>query len=283
MQIVDQAAVWRQHAGQFHRVGSPLRPTAQDGTLMMAALEAVLFQSTDAATVAVLGVTPEVVRLPWPRHVGVQAFDHSADMIATHWQPPRHGLGSVRLAGWQSLPLPDRSVRAIVGDGALNCVRAMDYPHVLSELARVLEPGGRLCLRCFIRPDQPESLDAVAADQLAGKIGSFHALKFRIAMALCEAPTYGVAVSAIRAAFDATFPDRPALAQATGWPMAAIDTIDAYRDAPTIYTFPTFDGLRQACAPHFIVESVVCGDYELAARCPTVRLRPCGLGREADT
>ena len=274
-QSTDQRSVWRKHSGQWGKVGAPLRPSVQDGTLMMAAVSAELGR-TPASDVVVLGMTPEIIQLPWPESVRLQAFDHSAEMIASVWQPHQRVVSSAQQASWQSLPVADRSVCVAVGDGSFNVLPdLLSYANVLRELARVLQPGGLLCCRYFALPPVRESLQAVAAAVKAGEVKSFHALKWRVAMAVCEGPTFSVALPAIRAAFEALFPDRDSLAAATGWPREVIDTIDVYQGVQTRYTFVGLDTLQALCAPWFTLEALACGDYELAERCPTLSLRLC--------
>ena len=274
MTIHQQAAVWRNHASQWQKVGPPLRPSTQDGALMMAAVAPNLRDRREGAKVVVLGVTQELVQLAWPNHVSLHAFDHSAEMIAAVWQPHPVVPGTVRQARWEDLPLPNRSVKVAIGDGSLNALpRLAEYPAVLVELARVLEPEGVLCLRCFVRPPVPETQPTVSAAALSGEIRSFHALKWRVAMTLSEAPEFSVAVSDIHAAFESMFPDREVLAAAAGWPLEIIDSIDAYKGAQTRYTFPSLIALAEICSPHFALAEVRCGDYELADRCPTVSFK----------
>ena len=84
------------------------------------------------APLVVLGVTPELVHLPWPDAVIVHACDHSAEMIASVWQAHQRVRSRVLQASWQHLPFPGSSVRAVVGDGSLNVLPLLsDYPDVL--------------------------------------------------------------------------------------------------------------------------------------------------------
>ena len=240
---------------------------------MMAAVSADLARAT-SPELLVLGVTPEVVLLPWPAPVKLHAFDHSAEMIATVWQPHPQIVSSAQQASWQSLPLADHSVCVAVGDGSFNSMPELaDYTDVLRELARVLQPDALLCVRYYALPPVRESLRDVGAAVAAGEVQSFHALKWRVAMAVCEGPAFSVAVPVIRAAFESLFPDRDSLAAATGWPREQIDTIDAYQGLLTRYTFADLDTLQALCAQWFTLEAMACGDYELGERCPTLSLR----------
>ena len=201
-----------------------------------------------------LGVTPELVGLPWTR---VLAVDRDPAMIAAlHPQP-----GAVA-GDWRALPCADAAFDVVAGDGCLTTVAyPTDVAAVAREIARVLAPGGVAVLRLFVAPETREALDAIEPG------GSFHALKWRIAMALGES----VRVEDIRAAFDARFPDRAALAARTGWDRAVIDAIDVYRDSPAVYSFPTLARTLAALSP-LVARDVIAPAYELGDRCPTVVL-----------
>jgi len=266
----DSQGVWRQHSRQWSLVGSPLRPLPEDGRLMLE-MAAAYLRGKEDPQIAVLGVTPEVVQLPWPKGARLSAMDHSAEMIDKVWRPHSEIESRVLHARWEEMPLPDHSIDVAAGDGSLNNLVALeDYASVAAEVARVLKPGGVMVLRCFVRPDQSESIGTIAADAWRGAIGGFHALKWRLAMLLTRPDDASVAVAGIRDLFDRTFPDRAALAAATGWPRAAIDTIDAYAGLATRYTFPTLAQFRDAVAPLLRVSDVRAAGYELADRCPTI-------------
>lgn len=240
--------VWRKHSRQWHKDGAPLRPTQHDGRLM---------------------------QLPWPDHVQLHAFDHSAEMIASIWRPHAKAASSVQQVRWQSMPLPDHSVEVVVGDGSLNVLPHSDgYGVVMAEVARVLTPNGLMALRCFIGPDRVEALDEIAAAALGGVISSFHALKWRLAMAMDGSENFSVAVADLHAVFNRLFPDRDLLAQRAAWTRETVDTIDAYLGVDTRYTFPTLLALQQLAAPTFHLAEVRHDQYELADRCPTVCFRP---------
>ena len=110
-------------------------------------------------------------------------------------------------------------------------------------------------------------------DALGGRIRSFHALKWRVAMLLSDGPEFSVAVAEIHATFDRLFPDRERLAAAGGWPGELISTIDAYAGAPTRYTFPTLAAALEAARPWFEAVEVRRGRYELSDCCPIVAFR----------
>lgn len=83
------SAVWQRHAGQWARIGAPLRPSPVDGAILLELSQPALVAGRPR--VVVMGVTPEVVGLAWPADSEVLAFDHSAAMIASVWR--RRGRG----------------------------------------------------------------------------------------------------------------------------------------------------------------------------------------------
>jgi hypothetical protein len=113
---------------------------------------------------------------------------------------------------------------------------------------------------------------------LKGRIRSFHAFKWHLAMAIAtEAGDPNVRVERIHEVFNEAFPDRALLAGAAGWREEDIATIDVYRGSWEVYSFPTFAQFR-ATLPEGLVNlrQVPTGSYELAERCPLVTMDVAG-------
>lgn len=270
----EQSAVWGQHAKQWAHVGPPLKPSPEDGRFTLASIEREFQDGHGPWRVAILGVTPELVQLTWPASVELSAYDHSAHMIASVWQRHPAVSSTVTQTDWRCLPVDAGIFRAVVGDGIFNVLPDLgDYDAILKEMHRVLATDACAVIRCFVRPESMETMSEVVTAVNLGQVGSFHALKWRIAMSLADAPGASVAVAAIFKAFETGFPSRTALAKVTGWPEAVIDTIDAYKSVPTRYSFPTLSKICEKVQPYFDVEAVMVGSYELANRCPTLTLR----------
>jgi len=149
---------------------------------------------------------------------------------------------------------------------------------------RCLHRDGYLMLRLFCRPDVGETPDAVIAALHSGAIGSFHAFKWRLAMAvqgIADAPD--VAVDAVWRTWNAARIDVRALAEARGWLPAQVSTIDFYRGSPARYNFMRFDEtIRQLQRAGFDLVATRSGNYELAERCPHVLLRKRQLASGAN-
>lgn len=258
------ATHWTRYLRHWELLGPPLRPHAD----VVAQVRALI--GTDGSTCLLLGSTVEYAALG----PTVIAMDASFSMISALWR----SAGSARLAiqsDWTSMPIGPRSVAHVLGDGSLNAVSTSVLNEVLQEVARVLKPEGSLIARVFCRPASAESTDDIKQDVERGRAGSFHALKWRIAMAALREPAASdIAVGAIRDAVVAQYPNRDALCRTTGWSRAEVDTIDVYDGSSVVYNFPTEAAIFALLQRWFAtVEIVRCGSYPLAERCPLLVAR----------
>lgn len=273
----DTWAHWRSFAGQFALLGSPLRPCAEDVRIIeeMLADERDVFGATAKKRAWLLGVTPEIATLRWPQEVELLAVERVQAMIDSVWPGDTERRRAI-CADWLCPPFGDESLDLAIGDG---CLTAVGFPDELSRLAasvhRCLRCDGYLMLRLFCRPDIAETPDAVIAALHSGEIGSFHAFKWRLAMAvqgIADAPD--VAVDAVWQIWNAARIDVRELVEAHGWTLAQIGTIEFYRDSPARYNFMRFDDtIRHLRRAGFDLVATRTGSYELAERCPHVLLR----------
>lgn len=129
-------------------------------------------------------------------------------------------------------------------------------------------------MRVFVRPEDAQNCRTVCDRALRGEFRSFHAFKWRLAMAmLAESGGVNVRAADIHTSRGRLLPDDATLAAATGWDVAEIDTINAYRDTTVSFSFPTLEQLRRSYAAVFDEISVAHGTYELAECCPIVALQ----------
>ena len=241
----------------------PLRPHAR-----VAEAVAALLPDSDAP-VLLLGVTPELAVLRSP----LIAVDWSARMIALAWPGDTNGRRVVQ-ADWRALPLAGHSVAAAIGDG---CITMLRYPNdvrlLFDQLRLVTAPGGRAVIRCFATPEPPETLAEVREAALSGRC-SFHAFKQRLNMATAyESGEINVASETLFDAFERLFPDRAALARASGWSLDQIAEIDAYHGSCYIHCYPS-RGQLLAVIPDWMrgASFVETDGYPLAERCPLLVL-----------
>ena len=109
---------------------------------------------------------------------------------------------------------------------------------------------------------------------MTAKIGSFHAFKWRFAMAMvAQARNANIGVADIRARFNSLMPERNELSAAAGWTRAQIDTIDTYADVQYQLSFPALADIRGTFSSTFREIDVMYGSYELAECCPILVLQ----------
>lgn len=249
---------WQDHARQWSLIGSPLRPTAEDISIMKAAL------GPNPGPGLLLGVTPELAQL------GRQtiAVDHNSTMIE------KLSSGKVVFGEWLSLPFEPESFEFAAGDGSLNMLNYPgEYEMLFKQLKKVLKKNAKIIFRVFTSPPSAENIEDVVTAALNGEIGSFHAFKWRLAMAVAAfSNNANIAVVKIYEAFASYFPNREELAKASGWPLADINTIDVYKGSDVVYSFPTLAELRKAVSPIFREVSLANANYELSDRCPIITL-----------
>lgn len=251
---------WHDYAAHWNKLSPPLRPHATD-------IRVYAHELSPQAHTLLLGVTPEIAKLGLH---GV-AVDRNAQMIDKVW--PRPVNWQVTQGHWLQLPLPNASVQQVVGDGALTMLRfPQEYPLLLTELQRVLSPGGKIVLRLFAAPDQDESVDDIRQALRSGRIKSFHALKWRLAMTLAQERGGNVQVTELLETFNHAFADREDLMARTGWPALVFDTVDIYRNSAAMLSFPKLSEVHGLLAEHAMGIRYQRGTYELAERCPIVIL-----------
>lgn len=248
----------------IHRTWSRLRPPQRPHPDVIAATRSLLAEFSGRGLL--LGVTPEYADiLP-----DMTAVDRSRPMLDHIWPGDTPQRRAVQ-GDWLDYEAPAGSFDAVVGDGSAN---TLTYPdpvgRLFGRMAMLLRPGGRMVLRVYTTPEIGEALAALPQAVQDGRVPSIHGLKWRIAAALArQSGKANVAVTAIRDAFQAMFPDRGELAQSTGWVVEEIDTIDTYRGSQEVYCFPTrAEFLAVVPAAFAAARFVEAGTYDLASACP---------------
>lgn len=264
---------WNEHARQWSYVGPPLRPSAEDVQL----IERMLLRENSGTLSpegVLLGVTPELAGMNWPANTTLTAIDRNQAMIDGVW--PDSGLpanASAICGDWLNTPFEDRSKDIIVGDGCFTLLSFSEHYHpFLSEIKRILSDQGVFIIRHFCRPASAEKPQDVFDNLEQGKIGNFHVLKWRLAMALHGTLEEGVSVNDIWECWHQQGYSPEQLSAELGWPVESIRTINNYKNSEAVYTFPTVSEIASITAEYFHELDRVYLDYELGDRCPTFLL-----------
>lgn len=276
MYPVRAGSYWDRLGPSLKNLGPPLCPSNEDIRFMeetVASWQA--SRRVKRIEALLLGVTPEIAGMRWPEESSLMAVDRSLPMIDAVWVGNAPGRRAAVCGNWLAPPRRDSSCHVVIGDGSIN---SLAFPEGLQSLgetvSRLLRDDGLLVMRCFVQTVPPESPDRIYADLQRGAIGSFHACKLRLLMAMQNSPEEGVAVREVFESWVDRNMDPHSLPSKAGFERAAIDTIDFYRDASTVYTFPTLAQLRSVLGVFFREMTISIPGYELGERCPTLALTP---------
>ncbi|MCE9592045.1 MAG: hypothetical protein K8S99_16175 [Planctomycetes bacterium] len=272
MEQQPKSAYWNYVARHWYLWTPPLRPCAAD---VRVTEEAVRTHAGGATSRAVLwGVTPEIANMAWPAGMELTAVDRVQEMIDHVWPGDIAGRRAAVCGDWLEYPADHGGYRAVVGDGVFSL---MDYPDghrlLAAKAHALLDAGGVLVVRLFAQGAKRETPAAVLDDLRAGRIGSFHIFKFRLAMALQRSAQAGVRMGDIFEAWVRAEIDPDALAASTGWSREVIATIDHYRDKDSRLIFPTPGEFHAVVGETFDRLDCRFPTYEMGDRCPTVYYR----------
>jgi predicted dehydrogenase len=267
--MTERTKFWQNVPKQWKHFGPPLRPGPEDIRVMEQQVRDWVERSTaNHCDVLLCGVTPEIASMDWPPDTRLWAVEKSLAMIREVWPAGDSPMKQAVQGEWTCLPFAPGSFDIVIGDG---CLTSLKYPqqqaHFLQAVRTVLRSQGMMIMRHFVHADEPERPETVFADLREGRIGSFHAFKWRLAMSLQESAGEGVRVDDIwRKWTDAKV--------ATAWPKEAVDTITTYRGSDHRLTFTTLKEVRDLHAGLFVDSHCSTQGYELAERCPIMVFVP---------
>ena len=254
---------WQSAPKQWKHFGPPLRPCPEDIKVMENHVAQWMDESSaDSCNVLLCGVTPEIVEMRWPAGTRLWAVEKSRAMIEEVWPAKESETKLPLQAEWTGLPFGENSFDIVIGDG---CFTSLEYPRLqlvfLESLRRVLRCSGLLIMRFFVQRDQPERPDDIFRDLLENRIGSFHAMKWRLAMSLQASASEGVRVDDIWKVWDEA-------GIKTNWPAQAVNTIDTYKGSDHRLIFTSLREIRELLSDSFEELAYSQPGYELGERCP---------------
>lgn len=217
-------AYWEAIAERW-RIAPPLAPSDEDITYYETKIgEFADSQRKTHVDALLLGVTPDIASMRWPQGTFLVAVDWSRGMFSRHWPTQGPALRAAAVRGdWRELPLSSASCDFAVGDGCYTVVGNLEeIARLNSELHRVLRPAGMLCLRCFCRPDKPESVERLFDELFAGRMQNLDLFRWLLAMAVHGASRDGVALRAVWSEWNERVLDFTALREQYDWPDDAV-------------------------------------------------------------
>lgn len=261
---------WERFARTWHHISSPMRPAKEDLKFYWDSIGAWIRQH-GIPRVLLLGVTPELYTLPWPKGTEIIGVDYTRTMIERHWMGPKD---SVQCANWLSMDLPHGSRDIVLCDGGLHL---LGYPQeqklLLSILRSVLSDQGLCIFRLFALPSTPDSPKAVIKDLLNGRIINNNILKIRLSMALQSRPEKGVMLGEVYDRVREDVSDFKDLAARIGWTEEHMMTINNYKGLKSRFYYLTLEQtIDMFCLDPggFTVDRIQLPTYQPIGCCPTV-------------
>jgi hypothetical protein len=266
---------WNSWARQWGLLGPPFVPSPADLDFVLRSIKQCSDRLNGEGLAAlILGVTPEIAKLPWPAGTNLTALDESPEMIRYVWPGSTAQSERVLCGDWLDPPLSPRSFDLVIGDGVLSMLPfPAAYRRLAATMASLARAGATWNLRLFVRPDPPEPPAAVIDDLLANRIGNFHAFRLRLVMAMHgDDDSNGVRVADVWRYWEAAGIDTTRLLE-RGWPIDVIRVIDAYRESRSVYSFPPLEAAVAAISEFAELTQITRPTYELGERCPSVSFR----------
>jgi SAM-dependent methyltransferase len=259
----------------YWHIGAPLRPSKEDTQIMEGAVRQWAPQVEGRSQRALLlGVTPAIAEMQWPRNTFLTAIDNAFGMAKVLWPGNVPGERGVAVADWLSLPLRNASCQIVVGDNSLSCVRYPDSLYrLLADVARVLDEDGVLVLRCLLQPEEPECPNHLLANMFEEPDTNFTQFRVRLMMALQQDSRRGIATSEVYRLWSIQNFDLDEVVERTGWKKKEIDFLEFWRQNDAVYTFLTLEEMRSILEECFEEVEILTPSYTLGARCPTLVLR----------
>ena len=260
---------WPLMAQYWAQIGPPLRPAKEDVASYQRSADEWI-EAHGPPRVLLLGVTPEIYTMPWPKGHDFIAVDQTRTMVDYVWPGRRNQIVE---ADWLDLPLPSASRDLAFCDGGLHLV---EYPAaqllLIDRLHDVIAPGGRCIFRFFAAPATGETEAEVLNDLFAGHIPNLNVLKLRLGMALQKSPEAGIEVREIWRVLREQTNARDELAARLSWPIEHLRPLEAYKNSKSRYHFISEDQAIELFCSNGKFASVTShrSEYVLGERCPIV-------------
>jgi SAM-dependent methyltransferase len=271
----DRSALAYWEARSRHwRVSTPISPLPDDIRYYEA--NAAAFGGEAAPPRALLlGVTPAIATMRWPAGTQLIALDWSHGMLHDVFPHDHVASFAHSLRGdWREMPIADGSIDFVAGDGCYSTFTSLDGPmEVNREVARVLRPGGRFCLRCHRRADRITPLAQLFESFFSGGIRDLDMFRWQLAMSLHGESRDGVCLGDVWRVWREQVPDPRPLQARFGWPDSAVANLEGWEGSRARYLFPTLAELQGLAHDFFDLEDCDIPEYEWGELFPRLTMR----------
>ena len=224
---------WSDVSRTWRLVGPPLRPGNQDLALFEKGIKAWSEKHEYAPSSLILGVTPELYNLDWPLGSEVFALDASQAMIEAVWPGP---VSSAMTGSWTSMPVADSAHDIVLCDGGVGLLGDPEAQlSLLSEVKRVLKPGGVFVVRLFAPSGHTGTTEEIVSQLQAGEIESLDALKLRLWGALHNDLDVGVKPRDVARFIESVPGGKRWLIDDLGWSKEHVETLSMHKHNESVY------------------------------------------------
>lgn len=281
----DQAALayWESRAAEW-RVSPPLTPAAEDIAWYEARVsECARTLGVRPLRAVLLGVTPGVATMRWPKHTALLAVDWSEGMLQHVW--PRTGFpehSDVVRADWRKLPVAGGSIDLVIGDGCYAAMGSLAGARALNrEIGRVLAVGGWYCTRAFCRSDRPPAIAALFDELDSGRVDNLDLFRWRLAMAVQGQSGDGVALGRVWRIWQDH--SRHVRSDAGRWSVDQRVNMARWEGVEARFVFPSLRELQAFAEPGFDLAACERPGYEGAEHFPRLLMRARAPGGRQPT
>ena len=270
----DRSALpyWEARSARW-QVSTPISPLPDD----------IRFYEANAARYAgeaagmsalLLGVTPAIATMRWPASTRLVALDWAGGMLRNVFPRDRVASFAHPLRGdWREIPLANACIDLALGDGCYSTFSSFDGPaHVNHEVARVLRPGGRFCLRCHRRADEPIPVPRLFERLLCGELRDLDMFRWLLAMSIHGDSRDGVRLGDVWDAWHEHVPDARQWQDRFGWTGQALANLESWKGSRSRYLFPSLAELHALARADFDLDDCDIPEYEWGEHFPRLTM-----------
>lgn len=268
----DLQDTWNTIATMWNRWAPPLRPSAEDITIMENAVSTWQqgksfdgYGQDGYVQAVLLGVTPEIATMNFFIPTNLLAIDISPDMIKYVWPGDVLHQRQAVEGDWLTYTIKPGSKNMVLADGSLVFFSPDKMDQILTKITQSLSSDGIFIARCFVMPSTPESFATVMREAQNGNISNFHEFKFRLAMSLQNGFSGGVSQGSIWRSIQTVLKVAPN----NEYSNDDLSTGDLYKNKSSKHHYPTVAELTDLLNTHFSSVQVITPTYQFGQCCPT--------------